>query len=244
MEFSCSICEYTSKKKSSVHRHINKKISCGIGKKEIIEIPIEMECEYCNKKFNTMSSLSRHKKSFCKKINIILEEENKKLKEKIIELEKSKSNTTNNYIQNIIILNNYENTNLEKITDKLYNRLINDSDAYQLIPKLIKEIHFNKDTPENHNVYLSNRTKNNKYLNVYNDGRWQLANKETEIENIISDKETNLSDWIDEKGGKYPEAAERFNEYLEQKYEPDVAKLIKEEVELALYNGRHMINNI
>jgi len=34
---------------------------------------------------------------------------------------------------------------------------------------------------------------------------------------------------------------EKFNEYIEQKYDNDIAKLVKEEVELLLYNGRNMI---
>jgi hypothetical protein len=49
-----------------------------------------------------------------------------------------------------------------------------------------------------------------------------------------------LSDWVSEKGEKYPEAMEKFNEYLDQKYDEDVAKLMKEEVEMLLYNNRHM----
>jgi len=60
---------------------------------------------------------------------------------------------------------------------------------------------------------------------------------------IIKAKETNLSDWVSEKGEKYPEAFEKFNEYLDQKYDEDTAKAVKEEVELVLYNNRHMIKN-
>ena len=36
-------------------------------------------------------------------------------------------------------------------------------------------------------------------------------------------------------------AFERFNEYLEQKYDDDTIKLVKNEVELVLYNNRHMV---
>jgi hypothetical protein len=108
---------------------------------------------------------------------------------------------------------------------------------------MIKEIHFNLDTPENHNICLSNRNKNNKHLQVYRNNHWEIEKKDTEIDNLINDKETNLSDWIDEKGEKYPEALEKFNEYLDQKYEADVVKLVKEEVEILLYNNRHLIKN-
>jgi hypothetical protein len=248
MEFGCSGCEYISYKKSHVTRHINKTKSCSSGKKEIIEIPIDINCEYCNKEFSTKQNMKDHVKNDCKQKEKILKDKIKKLEEEVKNLKETKTvnidnsvNTTNNTTNYIFVLNNYEDTNLDKITDKLYNKLINNSETYQIIPSLIKHIHFNKENPENHNVFISNRGKNNKHLQIRRNGQWEIANKSTEIENIISDKETNLSDWIDSKGEKYPEAVEKYQEYLEQKYEPEIAELIKEEVELALYNGRHMI---
>ncbi len=239
MEFGCSVCEYTSPHKVNITNHINRKKSCGPGTKEIIEIPIEIICEYCNKSFATKSNLKLHTKNNCKYKESAVEEENKRLKEKIKELEKR--STTINNITNNLIINNYENTSLDKLTDKIYNKIIKDSDEpYQIIPRLIKHIHCNSSLPENHNIRLSNRNKNNKYLEIYRNDHWEIEDKKTEICNLINDKETNLSDWIDEKGEKYPEALEKFNDYLEQKYEPDVASLIKEEVEVLLYNNRQL----
>jgi uncharacterized protein YjgD (DUF1641 family) len=241
MEFACSICQYTSYAKIDVIRHINRKRSCGPGIKEIIEIPIEIKCEFCNKNFSTKPNLKDHIKNRCKEKDKAKDEEIKQLKETIKEL-KSKPTTINNYGTINILINNYENTSLEKITDKIYNKLIKGADEpYQIIPRFIKEIHFNPNIPENHNVYLSNRTKNNKHLQVYKDGHWEIKNKDVELDNLINDRETNLSDWMAEKGEKYPDAFEKFNEYLDQKYDEDVAKLIKEEVEQVLYNNKHMI---
>ena len=87
---------------------------------------------------------------------------------------------------------------------------------------------------------MPNKGRNNKYLNVFRNGHWEIENKDTEISNLISDKETNLSDWMDLKGEKYPEALEKFEDYLEQKYNEEIAKLIKEEVEILLYNNRNI----
>jgi len=245
MEFTCSICQYTSDKKNNVLRHISKKISCGTGNREIIEIPTEIKCEFCKKLFSTKQHLRDHIKKTCKDRDIAMKMEIDDLKEKVKELVKEKTEektVTNNNTYNIFILNNYEDTKLDKLTDKIYNKIIRDSEeVYQIIPRLLKEIHFNPNIPENHNIVLSNRNKNNKYILVYRNNHWEIELKDTEIDNLICDKENNLSDWVTEKAEKYPEAFRRFNEYIEQKYDEDMVKLVKEEVELVLYNNRHMI---
>jgi anion-transporting ArsA/GET3 family ATPase len=244
MEFGCSICEYISSKKGNVTRHI--KIKKGCENAEIVEIPAEIKCEYCDKNFANEHNLRYHLKNNCKMKDAAkdakikeLEEQLKQSKQVTNNITNNNNNTTNNFI---IVVNNYEDTNLDKITDKTYNKLLRDSEAaYQIIPRLIKQIHFDPKTPENHNLVISNRNKNNKHLQIFRNGHWEIADKNTEIDNLISDKETNLSDWVTEKGQKYPEAMEKFNEYLDQKYDEDVAKLMKDEVEMLLYNSRHMV---
>ena len=60
-EFSCSVCQYTSDTKKSVKRHIDAKCV----RAEIIEIPIDINCEYCTKSFTTIPNLKKHLK-ICK----------------------------------------------------------------------------------------------------------------------------------------------------------------------------------
>ena len=247
MKYKCSKCNYISESKRNCHRHID---SMCINA-EVEEVEIDIICEYCDKKLKTMDSLRKHIKTCKEAKSFKLEEENKRLKEENKRLKEggqinhtTNNNNNNNITQVNIMLNNYDETSLSKLTDKLINDLILDADeTYKIIPSLIKHVHFNPETPENHNICLPNKNSNNKYMNVFLDGTWQAAIKNTEVDNIISDKETQLGDWVTEKGKKFPEAKEKYGEYLEQKYEPDIAKLIKEEVELILYNGRHMIKN-
>jgi hypothetical protein len=47
MEFKCLSCDYTSSSKFSVERHINKQKKCGENP-TIIEVSIDIICEYCN----------------------------------------------------------------------------------------------------------------------------------------------------------------------------------------------------
>src|SRR5690348_8417423 len=103
MNFGCSVCEYISTKKANVERHINRKQICGPGIKEVIEIPVDIRCEFCNKKFTTSSNLTRHQKDNCKtKVEILekqLKEANKRdlekqLKEKPVIINNNNNNNT------------------------------------------------------------------------------------------------------------------------------------------------------
>jgi hypothetical protein len=86
MEFKCSGCEYKSEKKFRINEHINKIVKCSSGIISIVNIPLDIKCEYCNKEFNTKPSMRRHLVT-CKIRKYKLENENKKLKTKILEIE-------------------------------------------------------------------------------------------------------------------------------------------------------------
>ena len=88
MEFKCSICEYTSSQKIHVVRHFNKVKSCGPGIKEIIEIPTEIKCKYCNKNYSTQKNLKEHQKNNCKNRDIVMLKEINDLKEKVKQFKK------------------------------------------------------------------------------------------------------------------------------------------------------------
>jgi hypothetical protein len=66
MEFKCSVCDYISDMRHLVVRHINRKTSCGEGIRELIEVPINTECEFCSKTFASRITLNKHLK-ICKK---------------------------------------------------------------------------------------------------------------------------------------------------------------------------------
>jgi len=78
-EFQCSICLYTSDRKEHIQKHINNKNKCGEGIPVILEISIEVICDYCNKTFTTRPNLKKHLKK-CKIKKAEIEEELQKLK--------------------------------------------------------------------------------------------------------------------------------------------------------------------
>jgi len=128
MEFGCSVCEYTSNKKENIVKHFNKKKSCGVGAKEIIEIPIDITCEYCNKNFSTNKTLKFHITTSCKRKDDALKEENKRLKEelrRVIHAPTSVQTTTNSMyiLQEREFLNNGLNIYKVGITAIFHNRM-------------------------------------------------------------------------------------------------------------------------
>lgn len=57
---------------------------------------------------------------------------------------------------------------------------------------MIKEIHFNKDHPENQNIKLN--SIKNQYMKLYKDGSWQDAHKNELIVDLLETNALNLSD--------------------------------------------------
>ena len=170
-------------------------------------------CDYCEETFNTIPSKRRHELHRCKENtnvsnSIITKQENKiKKLEKAMEKQKKEmmkqieilltkvGNTTiNNTQTNNIQLNNYGSEDLSHISysDKTQMLKI----PYIMIQRMIEKIHFNDLKPENKNLMIVN--KKDKYIKIYENGKW-----------IYKDKKTTLEDLID---GKYFILDEHFNE--------------------------------
>lgn len=251
-EFYCSICKYTSNRKDFVKNHINRKTKCGNGIAQLIEIPSKICCKHCNKNFTTKRNLERHENYNCrvslndiKKANQTIKELQEKLElaEKKLESAITPNQTINidNSVNNIIVvLNGYNETDVSKLTDKHFIKAINK--MCLSVPTLIKDVHFNPMIPENQNIYISNLR--NGYVMVYNADtkNWDARPKGEIIDKLINDREYDIQEWLGE-GEKYPKAMEKFNEYLDKKEDDGVQKMIKDEIELLLYNNRTMITN-
>jgi hypothetical protein len=80
------------------------------------------------------------------------------------------------------------------------------------ISHLIEKIHFDKNNPENHNVYISNLPSGQP-----------------------------LEEWI-ENGNKFPKMMNKFNTYVGIKDNNIVINKIKDEIKMLLYNNRNIIN--
>ena len=251
--YKCPRCGYEKERYNDIIKHISRKNMCKniindvIPNKDII-IKLNnkiIDCSFCKKEYSSYSSLKRHLKT-CKSLKL-KEKDNKvkELEEKIKELENANANAnitniTNNNNIFIINVNGLRETDHSMLTDKDFLRCI--GRFKNSVPELIKRVHFNPKYPENHNIYISNIR--NKYAMVYDskNKQWVTKTKDRLIDDLIVDKEYEMSAWLDE-GEKYPKAYKEFNRYLDMKEEDGVLDTIREEIKLTLYNNRDFIKN-
>ena len=165
-----------------------------------------LQCEYCEKIFKHRQSKHRHMKT-CKlkhlhksdymmqqhggnvqliehMSNQIIELKNEKqaMKKSMEKLLDKVGNVTHitNHQQNVYI-NNYGQENLEYITGNYLQKLL--QLPYSALPKLIKDIYFHPEHPENRNVKITN--KKLPYVSVYKGNKWVLHDKNQVIENMV-----------------------------------------------------------
>ena len=253
----CNRCNYESFSKKNAERHINKLKSCrGDGELKLNIVKDVIVCDKCNKSYETYDSLKRHQRTSCKVINEEkLQIENRKLKEKIEELEKlSKSatsnttttntnsnntNTTNN-ITNTQINNNYITISLTPYNDPNMEGMQQYLEAavrktFLSVPNLIESVHFNKEYPENQNICITNRrTKDAK---VFDGKKWKTVNKDLLINEMVDTYERELTTYAEEQGKtKY------IKDYESAKRRGNGEKDLKEEVHNVIYDNSEMVN--
>jgi hypothetical protein len=171
----------------------------------------------------------------------------KKLK---IENKQIKSGTTNiktveNLQQNNIgkQINNINNINLiafgkenlAELDDEHCKRILNK--AFKSIPTFVEYLHFDKNKPQNHNIYISNIRNN--YVIVYDGADWKLKERDAILQQIVDEKGEYLSGKFDQLSPELDEhTVRKFNRFLEQRDDLDVIQIIKKDLKLLMYNNR------
>ena len=215
-------------------------------------------CESCNKRFSRSDSLKRHQKKFCLEIKKNSEQE-KIIKEMKKELEKIKlekeimSNEMDKLIDKVgdtniqnqqinIQINNYGKENIEYINDALIKSLIDM--PYKALPRLIKNIHFNPEHPENHNIKITN--KKLPFIGVWKDNRWIVKNKYEILVDIV-DKGFNILDDKYQESDKDidPNKKILLEKFQDKYYENDktLLKNLNKDVELLIINNSKMVKD-
>ena len=230
----------------------------------------ENECCYCHKIFSRDDSLTRHIEKSCKVkkrdnaekeelLRVLVEQQqqqnnvltqlletNKKLTDELVQLKSSgiKQKIGN---QNIQINNNFANglvpygkEDISKISDMVFERLFNR--GFASIPALVLTLHFNKNKPENHNIYISGIR--NDFILIYDGAKWIVRDRNDTLAQMYLDKADILESKFEEMHKHLePHVIRMFERFLEKKDDCEIVNKIKKDLKMLLYNNREVVED-
>jgi len=229
----CNYCQKEFSRADSLNRHISKfckvKKNQDNEKEDLLQKLLE-EMKKQNEKMDEMKSEI-----------IKLKSENKKYVQKIgnqtnnntkIDKQLNQQNIVNN---NHIKLLAFGKEDMTHLADEVCKKILNK--GFKSVPTLVEHVHFNKNKPENHNVYISNIQTN--YALVYDGIDWKLKERDGVLQQLVDDKTAVLSDKFDELLVKLDDATIRkFQRFLDQKDDDVIICGIKNDLKLLLYNNK------
>ena len=235
----CSVCSKTYKSKHGYSNHLLLK-RCKIQ-------DCSVECSYCNKIFSNKYNKRTHE---VKCLQISNNTKIKILEEKVEKLQLMSSsnptqvinNTTNNNngtINNIII-NSFGSEDTSYITNKQILKALKMCKEFPL--EMIKITHFNKDKPENHNIYKPNFK--DKYVKYFNNNIWKIGDAKRIMTELYMSKMDIAEEKFDELKKYLSEITQgRFQWFLDNREEPEVMSEVLKKIAEMLYNERGIIDN-
>jgi hypothetical protein len=238
----CSYCNKSFTRKSSLNVHINDR--CKNKKKDDSEKDILIK--------KLLAEFEEFKKKSDEKIDVVVMQ-NQKLREEVEQLKLNKPPTINNADKMQIVdkqqINNNNNNikliafgkeDLSYISETVTNEIL--KRGFNCVPKLIEHVHFNKDKPEYHNVYIPNR-RNGEAL-IFNGADWEIENN-SEVLDVLK---ANSCEFIDakfkefkEKGSLDAPSLKKMNRFISERDEEEKSSSIDKEVLKLLYTKRNTV---
>ena len=187
MRFVCDRCGYESDRQPNFLRHLNAvKRKC---RAILNDIPIEhvfakynLGSKMKDKSQERLFKIIDYYESFGRNEQVKPNELNEikktceRLEEKINDMSSKTGSVYNTYINNgnitnnVIQLNAYGKENTDYITKESINKYL--ELPYEAAVRIIKDIHFNKNHPENHNIKI--KTEHNKKLYMFAGEKWVI----------------------------------------------------------------------
>jgi hypothetical protein len=238
-DLQCTYCKKEFTLASSLNRHL--KDRCKVKKQQdnAKEDLLQKLVDEMKKQSDEMKKQNEKMTGMQEEISR-LKSENKKYVQKI---GAQHNNSTNIDQQNIQINNNHLNIKLlafgkedmSHLVDEVYKKVLNK--GFKSVPTLVNFVHFNRNRPQNHNVYISNIQTN--YALVYDGDDWKLKERDDVLRQLIDDKKAILSDKFDELLASLDEPTVRkFRRFLDESDQLEVICQIKNDLKLLLYNNK------
>lgn len=257
-EFKCERCLCVFDRKFNLVRHQNRKIQCKsvvLQKDDIPDMQFfvdkikHMENEITKIK-HMEDEITKMKKTINQQKNII-NKQNKTINKHNVDNSKNVVNNVNNS-KNVV--NNVDNStnvvnvmafgkeDISFISDEKYKSLMNR--GYAAPSAMTEHVHFNKDKPENHNIYVSNK-KDKKYINVFDGEKWNVRMTKDVIEELKLNASELIKakiDLLDPNNKKDAVILKKINRFIDS-YDDEDESLNKfdEYYELMFYNNRDMV---
>ena len=201
------------------------------------------ECKYCNARFTRKNNMNFHIKNRCKEKNN-LKEEIFKIKKEIINLKKKNKVLTKNTIKNSniicntnnIIINNFGSENLDYLTDTDIKKFL--LKGSKSIPSLIKQIHFNPEHPENHNIRIKN--KKLKFAEIRENNTWKIKHKKAVLDDLVDFGYITLEEFKENNDKKMDDLLIKGFNRMMNSYELNKQEIM-DNIELEVLNGMNEI---
>ena len=200
--------------------------------------------------------MARHKKKYCAKspkniseADILIENMKKELEK--VKLEKEimlnemdklidKVGDTNIQNQQINIhINSFGTENTDYINENFIKTLL--EMPYKALPKLIKNIHFNPNHPENHNIKITN--KKLPFIGIWKDNKWEIRDKQQVLNDMVDKGFNILDDKYQDTDYDLELNKKIILEEFQDKYNDNDKNLLKhlnKDVELLIINNSDM----
>jgi hypothetical protein len=146
------------------------------------------------------------------------------------------SNNNSNNVNNIsITINAHGKEDLSHLTEEDYKKIFKLCNSS--VPAFIELKHFDKNHPENCNVFISNI--NSEYASVYNGNQWILKDKNKVIGDLYDDNCDYLIDKFNDLKHKLNVTLKaNFGKFIDKHESDKTIKQMSKNIKLVLYNNR------
>ena len=234
--YTCDRCLCSFNRKSSYDNHLKRKIQC-----KLVVQKDDKNIQTLITEINKMKEQIKEQSIKIKEMENTINKQNKTItKYEKCDFRNSINNIDKSTNINVIA---FGKEDLSFITDDNYKKIMNK--GYAAPSVLTEYIHYNKDKPENHNLYISNK-KDKKHIHVYDGKKWIVRL----TKDVIDELKINASELIkakieilDPNNKKDAGILKKIKRFVDSYNKDDNLNDFDENYELMFYNNREMVKN-